>query len=47
MESLPSGLYVVVARPGVADATLTQLNMSVNRLLAKLQKSSPAHKGAL
>jgi len=46
MESLPSGLYVVVARPGAAEATLAQLNMSVNHLLAKLQKGPPPHKGA-
>jgi len=39
IKSLPSGLYVVVARPGAAEASLAQLCMTVNGLLGKLQKS--------
>jgi len=45
MESLPSGLYVVIARPGAADASFDRLSMSVNWLLAKLQKGTPVCKG--
>ena len=34
---LPSGLYVVVARPGLAEASLAQINAGVDTMLCRLQ----------